>query len=461
MSNERNESNESNESNDLSGKRFFGTDGVRGLVGQWPITTNFANKLGWALGEMCQGTTKPKVIVGKDTRLSGYMFEAALQGGLISAGADVYLLGPMPTPAVAYLTRTFHADFGVMISASHNLHADNGFKVFSSLGAKLSDDAQTELEHLLANEMGMVNVATLGRAFRVKDAPGRYIEYCKSTAPHFFSLSGLKMVVDCAHGATYHIAPNVFRELGAEVIELGTAPNGLNINADVGSTSPDLLQQTVIAEKADLGVAFDGDGDRVVMVDHAGKLVDGDDILYVVAKDAHQRGTLGGGVVGTLMSNFGLELAMKQEGIAFVRAKVGDRHVMRELIRRQWQLGGESSGHIIWRGSSTTGDGIVAALQVLTVMREQSRPLQDLLKPLKKYPQCLINIPLAGTLDERAWKAINGLAQKASETLNDSGRVLIRASGTEPLLRVMVEGEDQTLVDAWSQRLKEQVLALV
>ena len=437
--------------------RFFGTDGVRGRVGQWPITTDFATKLGWALGSMCQGKPRAKVVIGKDTRLSGYMFEAALQGGLCSAGVDVYLLGPMPTPAVAYLTRTFHADFGLMISASHNPHFDNGFKVFSKEGAKLAHDLQADIEERLIAEIKMVAPDQLGQAFRIDDAPGRYIEYCKSTTPHFFDLLGLKIVIDCAHGATYHIAGNVFRELGAEVVEIGVDPNGLNINDNTGSTSPRLLQETLKKEAADVGIAFDGDGDRVIMIDHRGQIVDGDDILYVVAKDAHQKGTLGGGVVGTLMSNLGLEQAMKKAGIPFVRSKVGDRHVMRELIDRRWKLGGESSGHIIWRGSSTTGDGIVAALQVLTVMREKACSLDELLRPLKKYPQRLTNIALTQALSFEAKEALDHIAEKASKALSDAGRVLIRASGTEPVLRVMVEAKDQPLVDDWSARLKGMV----
>jgi len=442
-------------------RKFFGTDGIRGRVGVYPVTPEFMAKLGWAVGTALAKQSGAKVLIGKDTRLSGYMLESALESGLNAAGVDVYLMGPMPTPAVAYLTRTFHAQLGVVISASHNPHYDNGIKFFSSDGMKLPDDIELKIETLLAKDMQMVAPEKLGRTFRIKDAPGRYIEFCKSSIPAFSSLHGMKIALDCAHGATYHIAPKVFAELGAQVVTIGDEPNGLNINDGVGSTAPEALQQLVVADSADVGVALDGDGDRVVMVDEEGNLVDGDEILYIIAKESKRTGYLnGGGVVGTQMSNFGLEQALKREKIPFVRTKVGDRYVMQALNEKGWQLGGEASGHIIWRNSQTTGDGIVAALQVLSIMRERGASLRELLKEMRKCPQVLKNVKIEKPLTDRDWRRINTAVSKQEAVLGSKGRILIRPSGTEPLIRVMVEGNDATQIDHIADLLVKAVQAL-
>jgi len=346
-------------------RKYFGTDGIRGRVGTPPITPDFVLKLGWAVGMAFRQQGKCRVLVGKDTRISGYMFESALEAGLSAAGADVMLLGPMPTPGIAYLTRTFHAEAGIVISASHNPHDDNGIKFFSGQGTKLPDDVELMIEELIDTPMTVVDSARLGKVSRINDAAGRYIEFCKSSVPTSTDFSGLHLVVDCAHGATYKVAPSVFRELGAQVSVIGAQPNGLNINDNCGSTHVAALQAAVIAEQADMGIAFDGDGDRVMMVDHTGAVVDGDEILFLIARDMQERNRLQGGVVGTLMSNLGLELALADLQIPFTRAKVGDRYVMAEMLDRGWQLGGENSGHVVCAQHTTTGDAIIAALQVL------------------------------------------------------------------------------------------------
>lgn len=442
-------------------RKYFGTDGVRGPVGKFPITPDFAMKLGWAVGKAL-AREGAKVIIGKDTRLSGYMFESALEAGLCAAGMDVYLLGPLPTPGVAYLTRTLLADLGVMITASHNPHSDNGIKFFSKAGAKLSDDTEALVEKYLEQDLKLVKPEHIGRVRRIDDGPGRYIEFCKASLAPFQQLSHLKVVVDCANGATYHIAPNVFRELGAEVITIHDAPNGTNINDRCGSTHPKSLAQAVLDYKADVGVAFDGDGDRVIMCDHLGNIIDGDQILYLIALDSKAKGKLnGGGVVGTLMSNLGLEQALLEQDIKFARSKVGDRYVMEMLQEHNWHLGGEASGHIIWLNSTTTGDGIVAALQVLALMHNSKKRLPELLKNLQLYPQVMINVEIQKDLNKAHWDKINGEVTKVEQSLKNKGRVLVRASGTEPLIRVMVEGEDATQVKKYAQTLAKFIEDLI
>lgn len=443
-------------------RRYFGTDGIRGTVGEFPITPDFMLKLGWATGRVLARQGRTKVLIGKDTRISGYLFESALEAGLSAAGVDVSLLGPMPTPGIAYLTRTFRADAGIVISASHNPFADNGIKFFSAEGTKLDDAIEARIEAELDEPLTTVAAAELGKAVRINDAPGRYIEFCKSTIPDRLSLHGMKVVLDCAHGATYHIAPSVFRELGAEVSLIGAEPDGLNINREVGSTHPAALRAAVIQRGADLGIAFDGDGDRVLLVDDDGREVDGDDILYLIAKDRHERGELGGGVVGTLMTNFGLELAFARLGIPFERAKVGDRYVMERLAANAWQLGGESSGHIVCGHVQTTGDGIVAALQAVAIMVREGQPLARLLAGLEKVPQALVNVRLAPGSDAKSLMAAPALQEAVAAVeaeLGDEGRVLLRPSGTEPLIRVMVEGRAHFDVEALAERIAADVRA--
>lgn len=427
-------------------RKYFGTDGIRGRVGEYPVTPEFVLRLGWAAGMAFRKHGHCRVLIGKDTRISGYMFESALQAGLIAAGADVMLLGPMPTPAVAYLTRTFHADAGIVISASHNPHYDNGIKFFSAKGTKLPDDIELMIEELLDAPMTVVESEHLGKASRVNDAAGRYIEFCKSSVPTSTDFAGLKLVLDCAHGATYKVAPSVFRELGAEVVVTAAQPDGVNINADVGSTHMGALQKAVIEQGADLGIAFDGDGDRVLMVDHTGCVVDGDELLYIIAADMQDRGRLSGGVVGTLMSNLGLELALQKREIPFVRAKVGDRYVMAEMLARGWQMGGESSGHIVCAQHTTTGDAIIAALQVVLALRRQGLSLAQARQALQKCPQVLINVRLAQSVDPLEDPRVQQACARVTEEMAGRGRVLLRKSGTEPLVRVMVEGDDETLV---------------
>lgn len=446
-------------------RRYFGTDGIRGTVGESPITVDFMLKLGWATGRvLARKEGRTRVLIGKDTRISGYMFESALEAGLSAAGVDVILLGPMPTPGIAYLTRTFRADAGIVISASHNPFEDNGIKFFSAKGTKLADDVEARIEAMIDEPLTTVAPSALGKARRIDDADGRYIEYCKSTIPDRVSLHGLRMVIDCAHGATYHIAPSVLQELGAEVSVIGASPNGLNINDKVGSTHPEALREAVLEQGADLGIAFDGDGDRVLMVDAEGRLIDGDDMLYLIARDRHARGELGGGVVGTVMSNFGLAVALEKLGIPFERAKVGDRHVIERLVANGWQLGGESSGHIVCGHIQTTGDGIVSALQVLAIMVREERSLADLLGDLEKAPQTLVNVRLTpGTSAKEliASPEIIRAVTELEEELGNEGRVLLRASGTEPLIRVMVEGRSHLDVEGLAHRLASTVETLL
>lgn len=438
-------------------KQFFGTDGIRGTVGTYPITPDFMLKLGWAAGRVLGGESGGKILIGKDTRISGYLIESALEAGLSAAGIDVQLLGPMPTPAIAYLTQTLHAKAGIVISASHNPFEDNGIKFFSAEGTKLGDDVEHAIEAELNKEIVCNKSEFLGKASRLEDARGRYIEFCKSTFPRELNLNSLKIVIDCANGATYQIAPKVFEELGAEVIEIGISPDGMNINAGFGSTNPENLQKEVLNHKADLGVAFDGDGDRLIMVDQNGELVDGDQLLYVIAMAAYAKGSLKGGVVGTLMTNLGLEHAFKQHEIPFSRAGVGDRYVMEQLLDKNWRLGGESSGHLICLEQTTTGDGIIAALQVIAAVVEQGKSLKELAEGMKKYPMVLINIRVTKKPDLDNNSEIQATLTEAEAELADSGRVLLRPSGTEPLIRVMVEGQDKAQVESVAQKLADVV----
>lgn len=434
-------------------RKYFGTDGIRGRVGEFPITPDFMLKLGWAAGTAFRKHGVCRVLIGKDTRISGYMFESALEAGLSAAGADVMLLGPMPTPAIAYLTRTFHAEAGIVISASHNPHHDNGIKFFSGKGTKLPDEIELMIEELLDAPMTVVDSAKLGKVSRINDAAGRYIEFCKSSVPTSTDFAGLKIVLDCAHGAAYKIAPSVFRELGAEVVVLSAQPNGLNINDQCGSTHMQALQAAVLSEQADLGIAFDGDADRVLMVDHTGAVVDGDELLFIIARDLQQRGRLQGGVVGTLMSNLGLELALAELQIPFVRAKVGDRYVIADLLARDWQLGGENSGHLVCFQHTTTGDAIIAGLQVLLALRRCEMTLAEARSGLRKCPQVLINVRFSGALDPLEHPEVKAACAEITERMAGRGRVLLRKSGTEPLLRVMVEGDDELQVRACAEQL--------
>ncbi len=434
-------------------KKYFGTDGIRGRVGKDNITPEFLLKLGWATGRVFGKQAGSKVLIGKDTRISGYMLESALEAGLAAAGVDIHLLGPMPTPAIAYLTRTLRAQAGIVISASHNPHYDNGIKFFSADGKKLPDEVELAIEQELDHEMNTVESEHLGKAFRVGDAAGRYIEFCKGTTPWETTFHGMKIVVDCANGATYHIAPHVLEELGAEVIAIGDKPDGLNINAGVGSTHIDNLQQEVVAKGADLGVALDGDGDRLIMVDEDGKVLDGDDILYIIAQARQSCGGLVGSVVGTVMTNLGLEHALADLGIGLERVRVGDRFIMEKLEAEGWVLGGEPSGHIICLDRTTTGDGIVSALQVLSEVVRSGKGLSELRQDLVKYPQELINVRLENGVDVMGSAVMQEAVQDAESELSDQGRVLLRPSGTEPLIRVMVEGSDQVQVKHLSEKL--------
>ncbi|GFM89803.1 phosphoglucosamine mutase [Pseudomonas cichorii] len=414
-------------------------------------------KLGWAAGMAFRRMGACRILVGKDTRISGYMFESALEAGISAAGADVMLLGPMPTPAIAYLTRTFHAEAGIVISASHNPHYDNGIKFFSGKGTKLPDEIEKMIEELLDTPMTVAESEKLGKVSRINDAAGRYIEFCKSSVPTSTSFAGLKLVIDCAHGATYKVAPNVFRELGAQVVVLSAQPDGLNINKDCGSTHMEALQAAVVSEKADLGIAFDGDGDRVLMVDHTGAIVDGDELLYIIACDLQERGRLRGGVVGTLMSNLGLELALAEKNIPFVRANVGDRYVIAELLERDWQIGGENSGHIVCFQHTTTGDAIIAALQVLLALRRRGVSLCEIRQALRKCPQVLVNVRFGGGVDPVSHPSVQEACARVTAEMAGRGRVLLRKSGTEPLVRVMVEGEDETQVRNYADELAKLV----
>ncbi len=440
-------------------RKYFGTDGVRGAVGKFPIVPNFVMKLGWAAGKVLSKTGTKKVIIGKDTRISGYMLEAALEAGFSAAGVKSVLLGPMPTPAVAYLTRAFRAEAGVVISASHNPFYDNGIKFFSKDGTKLPDEIELQIEALLDEEMSIVeNPAELGKASRIDDAPGRYVEFCKSSFPNTYSLEGLRIVLDCAHGATYQVAPMVFKELGAEVITIGNEPNGININDNYGSTHPNNLVLKVLETRADLGIAFDGDGDRVLMCDKDGQILDGDVLLYIIATYQKQLNKLVGGVVGTQMSNLGLEQALARLDIPFTRAKVGDRYVMEKLLENGWALGGENSGHIISLRHTTTGDGIISALQVLRAMCENKCSLQELRKDLVLYPQVLQNVRLHTPFDALNDNVVQEAVKNAEQQLGNKGRVLLRKSGTEPLTRVMVEGEDEELVNNLAKQIASVIV---
>ncbi|GMQ47522.1 phosphoglucosamine mutase [Vibrio sp. 10N] len=441
----------------MSQRRYFGTDGVRGKVGQYPITPDFVLKLGWAAGRVLAKQGTKKVIIGKDTRISGYMLESALEAGLSAAGLKAIFTGPLPTPAVAYLTQTFRAEAGIVISASHNPYYDNGIKFFSSEGTKLPDAIELAIEEELDKDIECVESSELGKASRLNDAAGRYIEFCKSTFPHDLSLAGLKIVIDCAHGATYKIAPSVFKELGADVVAIGVDPDGTNINAEVGATDVRALQAKVVEENAALGLAFDGDGDRIIMVDHLGNKVDGDQIAYIIARDALRRGELKGGVVGTLMTNLGMENGLKQLGIPFVRAAVGDRYVMEQLLERDWRIGAENSGHVILLDKVTTGDAIVAALQVLASVIDAKMSLNELASGMTLYPQVLINVRFSGDANPLEAEAVKQAVAKAEADLGEKGRVLLRKSGTEPLLRVMVEGEDDALVNESAQYIADIV----
>lgn len=438
-------------------RKYFGTDGIRGRVGVYPITPDFILKLGWAVGKVLARQGSGKVLIGKDTRISGYMFESALEAGLSAAGVDIHLLGPMPTPAIAYLTRTLRAQAGIVISASHNQYFDNGIKFFSSMGTKLPDEIELAIEEQLEKEMTTVDSAQLGKAIRVKDAPGRYIEFCKSTVSSDITLNGLKIVVDCANGAAYHIAPNVLLELGADVVQIGIEPNGLNINHQCGATHPEILREHVLREKADLGISLDGDGDRVIMLDHLGEILDGDELLYIIAKHKQEMGQLKGGVVGTVMSNLGLEIAVRNMELEFVRVPVGDRYIMSELLQRKWHLGGEPSGHIICSNAITTGDGIVTALQVLSAMRHKQATLHDLKHGLQKCPQVLVNVKVVAEHDFAEMPRIQAKLREIENQLNGTGRVLLRRSGTEPLVRVMVEGENESVVTQLANQLASVV----
>lgn len=440
-------------------RKYFGTDGVRGKVGELPITPEFALKLGWAAGKVLASHGRASVVVGKDTRLSGYLLESALEAGLSAAGVSVRLLGPMPTPAIAHLTRAFHASAGIVISASHNPYYDNGIKFFGADGKKLADTVEAEIESWLDKPLTIDAPDSLGKAIRQEDARGRYIEFCKSTFPYALNLSGLKIALDCAHGAAYQVGPAVFTELGAEVVKIACAPDGLNINAACGSTHPELLQKAVVETGADIGIAFDGDSDRVLMVDKNGALVDGDALIYIIARDRVAQGLPLAGVVGTLMSNMGMELAIRELGLEFVRAKVGDRYVMAELEQRGWDLGGEASGHIVLLDKTTTGDAIIAALQVLAVMVRSGQSLQELRSGMSIFPQHMINVRVAQKRDPMAESAIAAAVTKAEQQLAGRGRVLLRPSGTEPVIRVMVEGEDEVLVHALTASLAETVKA--
>ena len=441
----------------MANRKYFGTDGVRGKVGSYPITPDFALKLGWAAGKVLASQGSKMVLIGKDTRISGYMLESALEAGLAAAGLSAAFTGPMPTPAIAYLTRTFRAEAGIVISASHNPYYDNGIKFFSAKGTKLPDEIEEAIEAMLEQPMDCVESAELGKASRINDAAGRYIEFCKGTFPAHLGLEGYKIVVDCANGATYHIAPNVLRELGAEVIEIGTDPNGLNINEKCGATDVTALQAKVVEMKADVGLAYDGDGDRIMMVDHLGNKVDGDQILFIIAREALRSGQLKGGVVGTLMSNMSLEIALKMLGVPFLRANVGDRYVLEKMVENDWTLGGENSGHIIIADKNTTGDGIVASLAVLAAMAQHKLSLNELASAVKLFPQVLINVRFAGGDNPLESDAVKSVAADVEKRLEGKGRILLRKSGTEPLIRVMVECQDAALAQQCAEEIAEAV----
>ena len=439
-------------------KKYFGTDGIRGRVGDSPVTADFMLRLGRAAGTVLAGGDSRSVVIGKDTRISGYMFESALEAGLAAAGANVALLGPMPTPGVAYLTRTLHACAGIVISASHNPFYDNGIKFFSAEGEKLPDDVERAIEAELDKPFSTVSSEKMGKAVRIEDSAGRYIEFCKGTIPFEITLHGLKIVVDCANGATYRVAPAVLEELGAEVISIGADPDGLNINSNCGSTYPEFLSQAVLEHNADLGIALDGDGDRVIMVDANGEIVNGDELLYIIATARQDLGLLQGGVVGTVMSNFGMELALQKRNIPFTRAPVGDRHVHRVLVKNGWTLGGEASGHLLFLDRTSTGDGIVSALQVLEVLLSSGKTLAELTSDIQKMPQTMINVPIKKqVVDLDGSAAVTAAVKSVEDELGNSGRVILRPSGTEPLIRVTLEGVDEAQVNQLANQLADVV----
>ncbi|RVU84482.1 phosphoglucosamine mutase [Leucothrix sargassi] len=441
------------------GRKYFGTDGIRGEIGQYPMTPDFVLKLGWAAGKVLAAQKNPLVLIGKDTRISGYMLESALEAGLVAAGVNIRLLGPMPTPAVAYLTKTFRASAGIVVSASHNPYQDNGVKFFSSNGTKLADETELAIEEYLEQDIKTVTSDKLGKVVRVDDAAGRYIEFCKRALPSHIKLEGLKIVVDCANGATYHVTPHILEELGADIITVADSPNGFNINDECGATSLDMLSKQVTLHQADLGIALDGDGDRLMMVDHTGAIIDGDEILAIIAEHRLRNNKPGKHIVGTLMSNLGLEQAMEGLGLHFHRAKVGDRYVMEQLLEHDGVLGGESSGHIIIRDRIETGDGTIAALQVLQAVIESGKSLYDLKQVMTKYPQTLINVDLSGKIDLASNEQINQAVNDAETQLGKRGRVLLRASGTQPLIRVMVEGQDENETSMLAAGIAEVVKA--
>jgi len=440
-------------------RKYFGTDGIRGRVGDAPVTPDFMLKLGWATGKVfaSEDGTKPTVVIGKDTRVSGYMLESALQAGLVAAGANVKLLGPLPTPGIALLTRTQKADAGIVISASHNPYFDNGIKFFNGQGSKLSDELELQIEAMIDSPMETVDSEQLGKASRIVDAAGRYVEYCKSTFPDELSLKGMKLVIDCAHGATYHIAPAVFEELGATTVVIGATPDGYNINDGVGSTEPAALQAKVLEEGADIGIAFDGDGDRLQMVNAKGELLTGDDVLYVLAMHRLANGDSDAGIVGTLMTNMGLELALEAGGLRLARAKVGDRYVKELMVAEGWSLGGESSGHIICGNLSTTGDGVIAALQVLAAVRASGKSLEVLASGFNPLPQVLVNVRITKGFDLSAHPTIAEACRRVESELEGRGRLLLRPSGTEPVIRVMVEGDDTVAIDALADEVADAI----
>jgi phosphoglucosamine mutase len=441
-------------------RKYFGTDGVRGRVGEAPITPEFVMRLGYAAGRVLaqRGGPRPTVLIGKDTRISGYLLEAALEAGLSAAGVDVMLSGPLPTPGVAYLTRALRLSAGVVISASHNPYEDNGIKFFSADGNKLPDETELRIEQALDEPMGCVGSDQLGRARRIEDAAGRYVEFCKSSFPSSLDLRGMKLVVDCAHGAAYHTAPHVFHELGADLVQIGHTPNGLNINDKVGATHPETMRQAVLEHRADLGIALDGDADRLIMCDAQGRLYNGDELLYVMVKDRLALGPVAG-AVGTLMSNLGLEQAFGKLGVGFARAKVGDRYVLETMQQRGWLFGGESSGHLLALDRHSTGDGTISALQVLTAIKRSGSTLAELTGELTMYPQKLINVKIARGYDWQSHAALHAEQSRVEQELGDAGRILIRASGTEPLLRVMVEARDEVSAERFARRLAETMAA--
>jgi len=440
-------------------RQYFGTDGVRGRVGQHPITADWMLRLGRAAGIVLAGSDKRGVVIGKDTRISGYMFESALEAGLAAAGADVLLLGPMPTPAVAYLTRTLYACAGIVISASHNPYEDNGIKFFSADGEKLPDEIEHAIEKELEQPFVTIESAHMGKATRVDDAAGRYIEFCKGTMPFGTLLNGLRIALDCAHGSTYKVAPAVLRELGAKVHVIGDQPDGMNINDRCGSTEPEAMQEHVIRSGADLGIALDGDGDRLVMADASGELIDGDELLYIIASARKAEGKMIGGVVGTVMTNFGLEMAFADLDIPFIRTAVGDRHIHKALRENGWTLGGETSGHLLSLDRTSTGDGIVSALQILEIMVRSGKTLQELRQGMQKFPQIMINVPVSAGAQRILANSdpINQAVTEVEAELNGKGRVILRPSGTEPLIRVTLEGADSAQVERLAQQLADTV----